>query len=386
MPYDPSILQGISTAGKLNEQANQNTLQQQTIKLNDAKIAALPYEQQVARDANARAVTKDELAIKKSQLEQAAMKTAQRTQMLYGVNDQATHDMLRNRLLQEGEDISDIPTVYDPAWKQFEMQQGVDLKSRIDMQKNELESMYKAATFEETKRHNMASEDNARAAIDAKPEVQTLKARQQVADLLGQAEQLKAAGKPEAAAQVAAQAEQITAEIPRKLSATEQKEFYEAEDKATAATGVIGALDDALKINNKAFSGFGSSTLAAANRVPLIGSFINDEAATATTELNNIILSQALESLKVTFGAAPTEGERKILIDLQASVDKTPKEREVILKRAKEAAERRQKDAKRKMQGVATGEIYKDGEKAPDAPSYAKMSDDELMKVIMGGR
>jgi hypothetical protein len=197
-----------------------------------------------------------------------------------------------------------------------------------------------------------------RAKLESSTEFQRGQSQREAQALELRARQLEQAGRPQEAAAVRAQAVQVATVEPRKLSATEQKEFYEAEDKATAAVGVIGALDDAIQLNDKAFSGFGAETLAAANRIPGVGAFINDEAATATTELNNIILGQALESLKVTFGAAPTEGERKILLDLQASIDKTPKERAVILARAKAAAERREKAARAKMEGITTGGIY----------------------------
>ena len=65
------------------------------------------------------------------------------------------------------------------------------------------------------------------------------------------------------------------------------------------------------------------------------------EQANATINLDNIMTTQALESLKSTFGAAPTEGERKILLDIQASADKTPKQRKEIIERAMKAAENR---------------------------------------------
>lgn len=194
--------------------------------------------------------------------------------------------------------------------------------------------------------------------LENSPEFQQQQRRQQAQQLEQQARQLEAAGRRQEAQAVRSEAQQVAAQDPRKLSATEQKEFYEAEEKATAAGGVQSALDAALQLNDKAFSGVTADTRAWLNRVPGIGALIPDEGAMATTDLNNIILSQALESLKVTFGAAPTEGERKILIDLQASVDKLPAERKAILERAKAAAARREKSSRAKMQGIVTGGIY----------------------------
>jgi hypothetical protein len=197
-----------------------------------------------------------------------------------------------------------------------------------------------------------------RAKLESGADFQRMQANQRAQALELQARALEQAGRRQEAAALRAEAKAVATVEPRKLSATEQKEFYEAEDRASAATGVIGALNDALLLNDKAFSGFTAETRAFLNRVPGVGAFIPDEGATATTELNNIILSQALESLKVTFGAAPTEGERKILLDLQASVDKTPAERKRILERALTAAQRREKSARAKMEGITTGGIY----------------------------
>jgi hypothetical protein len=207
-----------------------------------------------------------------------------------------------------------------------------------------------------------------RAKLENSADFQRQQANQRAQQLELQARALEQAGRRQEAAAMRQEAKAAATVEPRKLSATEQKEFYEAEDRVSAATGVIGALNDALALNDKAFSGFTAETRAFLNRVPGVGAFIPDEGATATTELNNIILSQALESLKVTFGAAPTEGERKILIDLQASVDKTPAERKVILERALAAAQRRERSARAKMEGIVTGGIYGQQVEAQGAP------------------
>jgi len=211
--------------------------------------------------------------------------------------------------------------------------------------------------------------------LESGADYQRTQATQRAQQLELQARALEQAGRKQEAAAVRQEAQAIATIEPRKLSATEQKEFYEAEEKAVGSESVIAALNDALALNDKAFSGFGAETRAYLNRVPFVEMLIDDEGAVATTELSNIILGQALESLKATFGAAPTEGERKILLDLQASVDKTPKEREAVLKRAIAAAERRSKNARAKMQGITTGGIYgnapivaEEGLVAPNTP------------------
>ena len=109
------------------------------------------------------------------------------------------------------------------------------------------------------------------------------------------------------------------------LTATDRKAILEADDTVLANEGVISALDRAITINNKAYSGIGASVRPILDRnLPDFIPGINEAKGTATTEFQNLVLGQALASLKSTFGAAPTEGERQILLDLQASVDKSP--------------------------------------------------------------
>jgi hypothetical protein len=66
--------------------------------------------------------------------------------------------------------------------------------------------------------------------------------------------------------------------------------------------------------------------------------FSDSEAQTATADLENIVLGTALTQLKAIFGAAPTEGERKILIDVQGSINKPANTRKAIWQRAQQAA------------------------------------------------
>lgn len=124
---------------------------------------------------------------------------------------------------------------------------------------------------------------------------------------------------------------------PIKLSATAEKELFEADDNIKAGNSTIGLLKVAKELNDKAYSGYFAKTRATL-RSNLPG---ESEQANATVELDNIMTTQALESLKTTFGAAPTEGERKILLDIQASADKTPAQRKAIIDRAIKASEQR---------------------------------------------
>lgn len=122
------------------------------------------------------------------------------------------------------------------------------------------------------------------------------------------------------------------------MSATAQKELFEADDMIEAAQGTITALSEALKINKDTYSGYGAGT-----RATIVSNLGGSKAADATVAFDNIIQGQALSSMKATFGGNPTEGERKILLDLQAISSKTPEQREEIINRAIRAMERRAK-------------------------------------------
>lgn len=74
--------------------------------------------------------------------------------------------------------------------------------------------------------------------------------------------------------------------------------------------------------------------------------------------MENIIGEQALSSMKSIFGGNPTEGERAILLDLQASASKTPKQRAEILNRAMTAANRRIQFSKQKADDIKRRHLH----------------------------
>lgn len=140
------------------------------------------------------------------------------------------------------------------------------------------------------------------------------------------------------------------------MSVTLQKELIESDDTAQTSKSVISSLQRAKAINEAAYSGWGAST-----RAKIVSNVGSSDGADATVELDNILTGQGLEQMKAIFGAAPTEGERKILMDMQASSDKTPKQREAILDRAISAAERRATYAQSKAGAIRGGTYLTDG-------------------------
>lgn len=171
----------------------------------------------------------------------------------------------------------------------------------------------------------------------------------------------------------------LTGRMPREdqapLSATDKKAVLEADEAVQANEQTIELLTSVIKpdqsgntLNDRAGSGSTAGLQALFARNDPTG-FFDDKKGEATTELQNIILTQALGSLKSIFGGNPTEGERAILTDLQASVDKTPNERKPIIDRAIAAANRRLAFNKQRADALRGGTYYKAGAQSPSGPS-----------------
>jgi hypothetical protein len=88
-------------------------------------------------------------------------------------------------------------------------------------------------------------------------------------------------------------------------------------------------------------------------------------------ELDNIIKNQALGQLKAAFGSMPTEGERKILLEVQGSVNLGKEQRLAIWKRAEEALNRKMEFNEKKAKALREGTYFKESPAAaqPTAPA-----------------
>lgn len=137
------------------------------------------------------------------------------------------------------------------------------------------------------------------------------------------------------------------------LSATEQKELFEAEDIVNASKSVVLNLSKAKEISPKAYEGFAAGARrTVARNIPGVG---GSEGVTSTTDLESLVGQNSLDQLKTIFGGNPTEGERKILLDLQGSISMSDKERQAIYDRAIKAAARRMKTSQEKMDRIRKG-------------------------------
>ena len=134
------------------------------------------------------------------------------------------------------------------------------------------------------------------------------------------------------------------------------RELNDADEAVFQSGLVLKQLQNALDLNDKSYSGFGALQRAetVGKTASMLGGKPNAE-ADATIALNNITTTQALDSLKLTFGSMPTEGERKILLEIQGSVDKTPAQRKDIFERAMAMAKARQGFHSRKAEAIRSG-------------------------------
>jgi len=137
------------------------------------------------------------------------------------------------------------------------------------------------------------------------------------------------------------------------LSATEQKELFEAQDVVNASKSVLLNLSKALELNDKAYSGFAAGARRTiARNIPGVS---ESEGVTATTEIESLVITNSLDQLKAIFGGAPTEGERKILLDIQGSINMSPAERKKVWESAMQAAARRMRSSEAKMANIRKG-------------------------------
>lgn len=154
----------------------------------------------------------------------------------------------------------------------------------------------------------------------------------------------------------------------QQLTATDKKAILEAEEAVERNDGVIAKMKEAIKLSPKAYEGYTASPRG------YIGSLLGLEGGKATENLNNIVTSGSLENLKAIFGGNPTEGERKILLDLQGSANKADSVRLEIYDRALKAAERRQEFNRRKAEELKGGTYYKPATAKPEAVPGAAAS------------
>jgi hypothetical protein len=131
----------------------------------------------------------------------------------------------------------------------------------------------------------------------------------------------------------------LTGKMPREdqqlLTATDKKAIMEADEAVLSAQTAVEALGRAKQLSKEAYAG------PMAGQRGYVTSLFGDKAGEATTDLNNQVTTNALGQLKAIFGGNPTEGERKILLDIQGSANQPDAVRQKIYDRAIALAQRR---------------------------------------------
>lgn len=131
----------------------------------------------------------------------------------------------------------------------------------------------------------------------------------------------------------------LSGRMPREdqqpLSAADKKAILEADENISSASAAIQALNRAKTLSKTAMGFRGAGMIAE------VGALGGSQTALDTIELDNVVTTAALAQLKTIFGGNPTEGERKILLEIQGSSRLPDKARQKIFDRAIEAANRR---------------------------------------------
>lgn len=146
------------------------------------------------------------------------------------------------------------------------------------------------------------------------------------------------------------------------MTATAQKELIETEEQIQGGQAAIELFKQARLLNKEAMGFTGAGALASAGS--MIPEALRPATVEATQNLDNILQTAALPQLKAIFGGMPTEGERKILLDVQGSSSKPANVRKDIFDRAERAIQNRIKFAGEKAKRLREG-TYFTGEGLP---------------------
>lgn len=140
------------------------------------------------------------------------------------------------------------------------------------------------------------------------------------------------------------------------MSPTAQKELIQTDEEIQGGQAALTALNQAMKINDSAMGFKGAGAISSLGT--LLPESIRPAYVDATENLDNILTSGALPQLKSIFGGMPTEGERKVLLEIQGSSSKSPAVRKQIFERAMEAANKRIEFSQKKAKALREGSYF----------------------------
>ena len=111
------------------------------------------------------------------------------------------------------------------------------------------------------------------------------------------------------------------------VMASDKTAIPSADEAVGSAQGVINAMPEAKAVSKKAYAGPTAGWRGWATAP------FGSEASQATGHLTSIVTGISLAQLKATFGGNPTEGERKVLLDVQGSANMPEAMREKVFNR-----------------------------------------------------
>ena len=153
------------------------------------------------------------------------------------------------------------------------------------------------------------------------------------------------------------------------LSKDERDRIFKARDRIASSAESISGLSAARQLSSQAYEGpLAGARAQAAAALP---DQIEPAGAKETIEFDMILKQQVLPQLKTIFGAAPTEGERKILLDLQGSSSLPRAVRNKILDNAIAAANRRMQADQEEVESILGGTYFRTPERG--GPSMPKV-------------
>lgn len=115
--------------------------------------------------------------------------------------------------------------------------------------------------------------------------------------------------------------------------------------------GAVQDLKRAMELSEKAYSGLTAGITRAGAR--FLG--VDDDRVEASTEMEQLVLQTVLPNLKQIFGGNPTEGERAMLLDMNASLTMNPGERKKLLRNALTMLQRRMEAAQADLESTLGG-------------------------------
>lgn len=258
------------------------------------------------------------------------------------------------KVLSEHQKAARMATSADRANK---LQMGLEIAQQRALGSKEDITNLRTLTVEEMKARRLQAEPKSEVGKQALDEGLLPGTQQFVARVAGTnsenqglkltAEQLK-----KDTAQLALQREQRAAAQASKLTPPELKLKEETEDAISSGHQALQALKKALIVNPKTFTG---SLGDMAQKYALGVVNPNHPQLQATEELENLLGTQALASLKTLVGGNPTEGERKVIMDLQGISSKSIPVRKGIIESAIKATEARIARNKQRLQEVSSG-------------------------------